>query len=267
MEGLIGLGPAVDGQVLLHRAVGFPDGGQAGGFGGHHVDADAVVHGQARDAGAGELQDLVLHKAVFIHGAAEGDGHVVGAHPLGGGTGEVDQHHLGGGDVIGVFQQLLDDLRAALAHPHGADGAVAGVAVGPQDHPPAAGHHLPGVLVDDRLVGGDEVAAILDGGGQAEDMVVLVDGAPYGAQAVVAVGHHVGDRELLQAAGLGGLDDAHVGDVVGDEAVKLQVELTSLLPLVVAAENLIGHGLLPVSGRGHGGGDRGPLLPADAGGL
>ena len=121
--------------------------------------------------------------------------------------------------------------------------------------------------MDDRLVGGDKVAPVLDGGGQAEDVVVLVDGAAHGAQAVVAVGHHIGDGELGQAAGLGGLDDAHIGDVVGDEAVKLQVKLAGLLLLVVAAEDLVGHGLLPVGGRGHGGGDGGPILPADAGGL
>ena len=265
MEGLIGLRPAVDGQVLLHRPVGLPDGGEAGGLGGHHVDADAVVHGQVLDAGAHEFQDLILHKAVLVDLTAQGDGHVVGAHALGGLPGEVDHHHFRGGDVIGVFQQLLDDLRAAFAHAHGADGAVAGVAVRPQDHPAAAGHHLSGVLVDDRLVGGDKVAPVLDGGGQAEDVVVLVDGAAHSAQAVVAVGHHIGDGELGQAAGLGGLDDAHIGDVVGDEAVKLQVKLAGLLLLVVAAEDLVGHGLLPVGGRGHG--DGGPILPADAGGL
>ena len=121
--------------------------------------------------------------------------------------------------------------------------------------------------MDDGLVGGDEVAAILDGSGQAEDVVVLVDGPADGTEAVVAVGHHIGHGELLQAAGLGGLDDTHIGDVVGDEAVKFQMELTFLLPLVVAAEDLIGHGLIPVGGSGHGGGDGSPVLPADAGRL
>ena len=45
-------------------------------------------------------------------------------------AGEPHQHHLRGGDVIGVFQQLLHDLRAALAHAHGTQSAVTGVAVG-----------------------------------------------------------------------------------------------------------------------------------------
>ena len=76
-------------------------------------------------------------------------------------------------------------------------------------------------------------------------MVVLVDGAAHGAQAVVAVGHGVGDGELLQARGLGGLDDAHEGDVVGDQGVKFQPELVRVGALVVGAEHGIGNGLFP----------------------
>ena len=259
----------MDGQILLDSVVGLPDGGQAGGLGGHDVDADAVIHGQVRHAGADELQDFVFHEAVSIHVRRTGQWPRRGdPRPGPGLAGEVDQHHLRGGDVIGVAQQLLDDLRAALAHAHGTQGAVTGVAVGAEDHAAAAGHHLPRVLVDDGLVGGDVVAAVLHGGRQAENVVVLVDGAAHGAQAVVTVGQHVGHRELLQAAGLGGLDDAHIGDVVGDEAVKVQVKLALLRPpRRVAAEDLVGHGLLPVGRRDHGGGDGGPVLPAHAGGL
>ena len=45
-------------------------------------------------------------------------------------AGEVYQHHLGIVHIPGVFQQLLGKLRAALAHRHGAQGAVAGVGIG-----------------------------------------------------------------------------------------------------------------------------------------
>ena len=76
-------------------------------------------------------------------------------------------------------------------------------------------------------------------------MVVLVDGAAYSAQAVVAVGHGVGDGEALQAGGLGGLDDAHKGDVVGDEGVKPQAQSGPVRPPVVGTEDGVGHGLLP----------------------
>ena len=177
----------------------------------------------------------------------------MGTHAVGRCAGEPHQHHLRGGDVIGVFQQLLHDLRAALAHAHGTQSAVTGVAVGAEDHAAAAGHHLPRILVDHRLIGGDAVSAVLHGGRQAEGVVVLVDGAAHGAETVVAVGENVRHRELPQAAGLGGLDDTHIGDVVGDEAVEGQVKLALPRPPVVTAEDLIGHGLIPAAADG---GDR-----------
>ena len=111
--------------------------------------------------------------------------------------------------------------------------------------------------MDHRLIGGDIVAAVLDGGGQAEYMVVLVDGAAHGAQAIVAVGQHIGYGELRHAAGLGGLDHAHIGNVVGDEAVKCQVQQAVPPRGIVAAEDLVGHGLFPRRRYGSlgGGGD------------
>ena len=74
--------------------------------------------------------------------------------------------------------------------------------------------------MDDALVGGHVDAAVFFGGGQAEHVVVLIDGAAHGAQAVVAVGQGVGHGETLEPGGPGLLDNAHVGDVVGDKGVK-----------------------------------------------
>src|SRR5699024_1968142 len=42
-EFLVGFGTAVLDKVLLGDGVGLPDGGPAGGFGGHDIDAVAVV--------------------------------------------------------------------------------------------------------------------------------------------------------------------------------------------------------------------------------
>ena len=239
------LAASMEGQIVRHGAVRLPDGAEAGGLRGHHVDADAVVHGQVGHGGAGKFQHLILHEAVFVHRAAQGDGHVVGADAAGRLAGEPHQNDLRRGDVVGVFQQLLDDLRAALPHAHGTQRTVACVAVRPQDHAAAAAHHLPCVLVDHRLIGGDVVAAVLDGGGQAEHMVVLVDSAAHGAQAIVAVGQHIGYGKLRHAAGLGGLDHAHIGNIVGDETVKGQVQQAVPRRGIVAAEDLVGHGLFP----------------------
>ena len=51
-------------------------------------------------------------------------------------------------------------------------------------------------------------------------MVVLIDGAAHCAQAVVAVGQGVGHGEAGEAAGTGCLDDADIGDVMGNHGVK-----------------------------------------------
>ena len=190
---------AQSGEVGLGVVVGGPHGGETGRLGGHDVDAGAVVHGEIGHAGAEELHDGVFHDAGLEGGADEGQGHVLGTHAGPGGAGEVDGHDLGVGDVIGLAEELPGQLGAALTNGHGAVGAVAGVGVGAQNHPAGGGVPLPHIGVDDGLVGGDELTAILLGGGEAEHMVILVDGTAHGAQGVVAVGEDIGQRELLEA--------------------------------------------------------------------
>ena len=131
VQGLIVLLPAVGPEETAGCLVRLPDGGEAGGLRGHHINAVAVVHGQRLNTGAAELQHAVVDKAAVKGGLHQGDGHIVGADALLGLSGEVHQHHLGHGDVPGVPEKLLGKLRAALAHGHGAQGAVAGVGVGP----------------------------------------------------------------------------------------------------------------------------------------
>ena len=121
---------AVHGQKRVRVVVGCPDGGKAGGLGGHDVDAVAVVGRHARDAGAHELHDLVLDIALGKDGADDGERHIVRADAGARGAREVDGHDAGIGDIVGVAQQLLCQLAAALAHGHGTQGTVAGVRVG-----------------------------------------------------------------------------------------------------------------------------------------
>ena len=234
----------MDGQIFLGGGVGFPDGGPAGGLGGHDVDAVAVFHGQLGHAGAHELHHLVLHIAVGIHRAADGQGHVLGAHAGAGFAVQVDQDDAGTGHVIGAAHQLLGQLAAALAHAQGADGAIAGVAVRAQDHASAARHHFAVKAVDDGHIGGHVDAAVLMGRAEGEHVVVLVDGAAHGAQAVVAVGQHVGHGEFLHAGSSGRLNDAHVSDIVAGQAVKAHLQVIHVAALVVGLENAVGDGAL-----------------------
>ena len=194
-------------------------------------------------AGACKFEDLVFDEAVFIRRAAERDGHIVRPHAVGHLARQPDEHDLRLCNVVCVLQQLLDKLRAAFSNAHRADRAVAGVAVGAQDHLAAAGHHLARVLMNDGLIGGYVIAAVFDGRREAEDMVVFVDRPADGAETVVTVRQNVGDGEARQAAGSCRLDDADVGDIVGDQAVEGDVELTVRRFFAVAGQNFRGNGL------------------------
>ena len=122
-------GAAMHGHVVAHLFVCGPDGRKTGGFGGHDVDAAAVFHRKTRHAGAHEFHDLVLHKAVFEHRANDGKGHVLRANAGAGRALKPHNNLLRVGDVVGLAQQLLDQLGAAFANGHDAQRAVAGVAV------------------------------------------------------------------------------------------------------------------------------------------
>ena len=241
---------AVHGQKRVRVLVGGPDGGKAGGLGGHDIDAVAVVSRHARDAGAHKLHDLVLDEALGKDRLDDSERHVVRADAGTRGAREVDGDDAGIGDVVGVAQQLLCQLAAALAHGHGAQSAIAGVRVGAQDHLAATGEVLTHKGVDDGDVRRDENAAVLLGSRKAEDVVVLVDGAAHGAQRVVAVGEHVRQWELLHARGARRLDDADKGDVVARHGIEANLERLGVAGRIVCLEDRIRDGAtLGILGR------------------
>ena len=250
LELAVVLAATVHGQKRVRVLVGGPDARQAGGLGGHDVDAVAVIGRHVRDARAHELHDLILNVTLGKDGTDDGERHVVRANAGARGAREVDGNDAGIGNVVGVAQQLLCQLAAALAHGHGAQSAVAGVRVGTQDHLAAAGEVLTHKGVDDGDVRRNEDAAVLLGRGKAKDVVVLVDGAAHGAQRVVAVGEHVGQRELLHARGARRLDDADKGDVVARHGVEANLERLGVAGRIVCLEDRIRDGAaLGILGR------------------
>ena len=198
----------------LRDFVGLPDGGQAGRLGGHDVHAVAEVDGKAGDAGACELQHAVLDEAALKGRLDQSDSHVVRADALSRLAGKVDQNDLRHGNVPCILEKLLGKLRAALADGHGAERAVARVGVGAEDHAAAAGQLLAGIGMDDALVRRNVDAAVLLRGGEAEHVIVLIDRAADGTEAVVAVGERIGNGEFLHAGGTGLLDDADIGNIM-----------------------------------------------------
>jgi len=99
--------------------------------------------------------------------------------------------------------------------------------------------------VNHALVGRHIDAAVLSGSGQAEHVVVLIDRAAHGAQAVVTVGQGVGNGELLHAGGPCLLDNSHIGDVVGHHGIEADFQLSGVPGGVVGLKNSIGHGVFP----------------------
>ena len=158
------------------------------------------------------------------------------------GAREVDGHDAGIGDIVGVAQQLLCQLAAALAHGYGTQGTIAGVRVGTQDHLAATGEVLAHKGVDDGDVRRNEDAAVLLGCGKAKDVVVLIDGAAHGAQRVMAVGEHVRQRELLHARSARRLDDADKGDVVARHGIEANLECLGVARRIVCLEDRIRDG-------------------------
>ena len=236
------------GVEILRTRVRLPDGGEARGFRGHDVQRHAEIDRQVFDARAGELKNLVLDEAVLVHRAAQGDGCIVRADAVRHFTLEVNEDDFGRGDVVRVGEQLLDQLGTALAHAHAAQRAVAGMAVGAEDHAAALGQRFARILVDDRHVRRNVHAAVLLRGGKAEGVVVLVDRTAHGAEAVVAVGQRIGHGEAVKAAGARRLNDTDIGDVVGNQRVKADAQAAFGRGLIVFLQYRIGQRTLMGNG-------------------
>ena len=258
LQFLIGLGAVVLLEVLFRNIVSLPDGGPAGRLGRHDINAVAVIGAKIGNAGADKLHDLVLYIAVGVGGSHQRQRDIVGADTGVGLAGQIDGDNAGVGHIVGAADQLLGQLSAALADSHRTQRAVAGVGVRAEDHAPAARHHFPVVAVDDRHIWRDIDAAVLVRGGQGKLVVVLVDGAAHGAEAVVAVRHDIGQRKFLHAGGAGRLDDADIGNVVAGHRVEFHAQILHGIACVMGFQDAVGDGALFGLGLGHARRGRGP---------
>ena len=118
----------------LGDLVGCPDGRKTRGFGGHDVNAVTEIHGEVCHTGADKFQNSVLDKAAREGCTHQRKRNVMRTDAATGLARQIYQYHLGGGNVVGVAEQLLDKLGTALTDSHGAQSAVAGVGVGAENH-------------------------------------------------------------------------------------------------------------------------------------
>ena len=220
VEPPVAAGPSVQREVFLHPLVRAPYRAPAGGLRRHHVYAVSEFDGQARNSGADEFHHAVLDEAVFENRADYRERDVLRPDARARRSFQINRGGLGARQVVGAAEQLLDELRPALADAHRAKRAVARVAVGAEYHAAAARHRLAHVGVYDSEMRGDEVAAEPFRRGEAEGVVVLVYRAADGAERIMAVRQYVGHREFFQTARHRRLDYADVGDVVRGEGVE-----------------------------------------------
>ena len=234
--------PAVDAEVFLRLFVRLPDGRKAGRLRRHHVDADAVIHGEVRNAGSDELQNLIFDESACKRRLDERERHVLRTDALPQFPLEIDRDHGRAFYVVRLAKELFDELGSALAHRHRAERAVAGVRIGAEDHGAALRGAFAHVLMDDGDVRGHIVAAVLLCGGEPEHVVVLVDGAAHRAQGIMAIGERVGNGEFFKPARLRRLDNAHVCDIVRGDRIETDAEVL-LVARVVRLQNGIGEGV------------------------
>ena len=79
-------------------------------------------------------------------------------------------------------------------------------------------------------------------------MVILIKGSTCHTEAVVAVRHHKGNRELLDSAGNRRLQHADIGHVMGRQRIKTEAEAVLLTGGVVLLQNGISDGPPPGGG-------------------
>ncbi len=229
---------------FLHGSVRLPDRRQTGGLGCHNINSDAVVHTQIRHTVAEELHHLIVHIPVCEYLADNGERNILRSDKRRRLSGQTDADHLRHIDIVGLFQQLLYKLRPAFPDRHRAERTVSGMGIRAENHFTAACKHLPGKLMNDRLMRRHINPAVMLRAGKPEYMIVLVDRSADCAEAVVAVRKHVRHREFLQAAGTRRLNNADKGDVMGGQPVKPQLEFFHAARGVVRFQNAVGHRLL-----------------------
>ena len=235
---------AMHGEELLGVLIGAPDGGKTCGLGGHNVHAVSVIGVHRRNARADELHDLVLDISVFKYCADDCQRNILRADTRLRLAVQINGNNTRICDVIGIAQQLLYQLAAALADCHRAQCAIAGMGVRAENHAAAACHGLTHILVNDCHVRRNIDAAVLLCSGQSEYMVILIDGAADSTQGVVTVGQHVRNREALHTGSLRRLHNADKGDVMGCHGIELDAQLIHVIGYVVCRKNGIRDGTL-----------------------
>ena len=235
----VALRTLVDLIVFLYLIIGCPDGREAGRLSRHYVDAASEIVRQILKSRSCKFKYFVLYQPPAERLLNESDGYVMRSYAFFRLACHIAEDHFRRSDVPGVLQELLDELRSALADSHGSESSVACVAVRAEYHVAACSQLLPCVGVYDTLIRRNIYSSVFLCGREAEYVIVFIDSASDSAQAVVAVCHGIRNRELLKAACSGRLDDTNVRDIVRDQRIKTDMEYTVIRLGAVRVQDLI----------------------------
>ena len=208
---------------LFHCGIGLPNRGKTGGLRGHNVHADTVIHAHVVNAFTEELHYLIVYIAVGEYSTDNRQSDILRTYTLCRLTGHMYAHYLRHVDVVGLIEELLNKLRAALTHCHGTQCTVTGMAVGTENHLTAACQHFSCKLVNNSLMRRNVNTAVTLCAGKTKHVVILVDGTAYRTKTVMAVGQNIRNRELGESAGSCGLNNTYERNIVGGKLIKLNL--------------------------------------------
>ena len=183
---------------LADLSIRLPDRRKTGRLRRHNIDADSEIRTQRCHARSYEFHHLILHITVFKYRPDNSQRHILRSYALYGLTRQIYRHYFRSVDIIGLIQKLLHQLRTAFPHSHSSQRAVAGMGIRSQYHLPNAREHLPGILMDNRLMRRYVNAAIPLRACQPEHVVILIDCAAHRTERIMAVRQHIGHRKLYK---------------------------------------------------------------------
>ena len=197
-----------------------PDRGKTSSLGGHYIDSISVVRIHLGNARSHKLHHLIFNISVFKYSSYNGQGNILRPYKRGRLSVEIHCDHLGTGNVICVAKKLFYKFTAALSDCHRTESAISGVAVGTENHFPAAGHHLSHILVNYGNVRRHVDTAVFLCRRQTKYVIIFIDCTAYGTQGIVAVCKHVGQGKTFHSRCNCRLNNSDKCNVMGCHTVK-----------------------------------------------
>src|SRR5699024_3169331 len=129
---------------------------------------DTEISAQIGNTRSHKFHYLILHIAVCEHCSDNRERHILRSYARHRLSCHIHADYSRHIDIVRLGEKLLHQLRSALAHCHGSQRTVAGMAVRAKDHLSAARKHFTRELMNDCLMRRYVYAAVLLSAGQSK---------------------------------------------------------------------------------------------------